>query len=650
MSSRVLASLSSSLLLAGAAVAEPDAWQLDAVVSNGVRVADYALAHPTRANHRDWTYGVFYAGLAAFGLAHPEMPYLDLLRGEGTNYSWRLDGGRPFYAETHCIGQTWLELSGRDDSPAALDGTRGVLDYVLENRSRAPVVQRVANGGFSSNSQRWSWSDALFMAPPVWAKMAALTGADRYRDYMIGEYRATVARLFDREHHLFYRDFPARDRRSANDAKVFWGRGNGWALGGLPLVIRELPPDLKSRPFFVDLFREMCGKVKTLQREDGSWSPSLLDGQDPDLPEMSATSLFCFALMWGVNEGILPEAEYLPVVKRAWSAMCRNVSFEGTFGWVQQAATGPTKDYGPDSTALYAVGGYLLAATEIGKHLVLSEHRDAKRIVVGPVPRHSVATVSVSLAELPPLLGNWALFDTRDAAEVPCQLWDESGDGVPDALLFRTSLLAGVPREFRILYGRGTGGPKFENVPAEDEPMTGMAFLREGRTFTSEAQATRKVVACGPVRTVVSYDLPAVECGGGVTVKEVRTVTRDRGSRFAVCRSTFTFTGAEDLIGGPVLSVADGELWARPDRGWASVADSSTNRLAAVCVRNPVSLQTIRTGEVALTSHLRSEQTVTWLVGEDVLSRSAFADHAQWRDGLERALEDSVLTLPVKIK
>ena len=311
-----------------------EAWDPATLAANGAKVADYALAHPTRANHRDWTYGTFYAGLTAFALAHPERPYLDILRQEGTNNAWRLDGGRPFYAETHGIGQTWLELARVDDDPAAAAPTRAVFDYILENRSRAPVVQRLPNGSFSPNLLRWAWSDALFMSPPVWAKLAALTGEARYRDFLIGEYRASAARLYDREAGLFYRDYAARAKRSAHGAPVFWGRGNGWVLGGLPLVLRELPPGLRTRPFFLDLFRGMSEKVKALQRADGAWSPNLLDGRDPDLPEMSATALFCFALAWGVNDGLLDEAEYLPCVRRAWGALCRAVAEEGRLGWV----------------------------------------------------------------------------------------------------------------------------------------------------------------------------------------------------------------------------------------------------------------------------------------------------------------------------
>lgn len=595
-----------------------EAWDPATLAANGAKVADYALAHPTRANHRDWTYGTFYAGLTAFALAHPERPYLDILRQEGTNNAWRLDGGRPFYAETHGIGQTWLELARVDDDPAAAAPTRAVFDYILENRSRAPVVQRLPNGSFSPNLLRWAWSDALFMSPPVWAKLAALTGEARYRDFLIGEYRASAARLYDREAGLFYRDYAARAKRSAHGAPVFWGRGNGWVLGGLPLVLRELPPGLRTRPFFLDLFRGMSEKVKALQRADGAWSPNLLDGRDPDLPEMSATALFCFALAWGVNDGLLDEADYLPCVRRAWGALCRAVAEEGTLGWVQQAAVGPSANFGADSTALYAVGGYLLAVTEIRKYVVQAAHRDAPRVTVGPQPRFGAVTVAVPLADLAPLpsVPHLVVFDERDGAVVPHQVVDGGEGGAPGALLFRTTLGADVPRRFRVFADAALAPGATNAVVAVDGlPGGDFAYWRDGRAFRAPRVPTARRVRCaGPVRTVVELDFPPVDVGEGVTVAERRTVTRDRGARFAVCASSFTLSGAVRLDGGPVLALGEaGELAARPDLGWATATGRSAR--AAVSTRSPAVLQGVGAGEVALVRELPLDHPFVWLHG-----------------------------------
>jgi len=426
----------------------PDAWDVATLDANGVKVADWMLAHPRRANHNDWTYGAFYAGLSAFGLANPSRPYLGVLREEGTKYAWQLER-RPFHADSHCIGQTWLELARFDDNPAALAPTRSAFDHVLANRNRAPLAQRMPRG-ISQNFDRWCWCDALFMAPAVWAKLAAMTGEEKYRDFMISEYRATHARLFDKDAHLFYRDSNFLDRKTKNGSKVFWGRGDGWVMAGLPLVIRELPDNLRTRPWFVDLFKEMSVALKACQRPDGAWGANLLDAQDPDLPEMSGTCFFCYAMMWGINNGILDSAEYLPCVRKAWTAICRCTTEEGMVGWVQAVADRPAANFGADSTEVYAAGGFLLAATEIRKHAVLAAHADAKRVTVAPVAAYRVDTVTVPWPQPGLSDKDLVVFDERDGAFLPYQLWDDNGDGKPDQLLFVSTFVAGVTRSFRL--------------------------------------------------------------------------------------------------------------------------------------------------------------------------------------------------------
>ena len=45
-----------------------DAWDCATLATNASKVADWMLAHPPRGNHKDWTYGAFYAGVTALCL------------------------------------------------------------------------------------------------------------------------------------------------------------------------------------------------------------------------------------------------------------------------------------------------------------------------------------------------------------------------------------------------------------------------------------------------------------------------------------------------------------------------------------------------------------------------------------------------------
>jgi hypothetical protein len=214
---------------------------------------------------------------------------------------------------------------------------------------------------------RWGWCDALFMAPPVWARLAKITGEQKYLRFMDQEFHATYDLLWDEEENLFWRDSSFFPKREKNGKKVFWARGNGWVIGGLALMIPDLPKNWEGRDFYVNLFKKMAASLKDLQRPDGTWSMGLL-GSPEHYPaiETSGTSFITYALAWGINQGILDRSTYEPVVFKAWNALAECVSDEGLLGYVQPIGAAPGESYA-DKTEEYGIGAFLAAAAEIYK-------------------------------------------------------------------------------------------------------------------------------------------------------------------------------------------------------------------------------------------------------------------------------------------
>jgi rhamnogalacturonyl hydrolase YesR len=182
------------------------------------------------------------------------------------------------------------------------------------------------------------------------------------------EFKATWELLYDGDEHLFYRDhryFPEKVLE-ANGCKVFWGRGNGWVMGGLVSLLQELPSGSKYRPFYEKLFIEMARKVALCQDKEGFWHASMLDQQSFPKPETSSSSFFCYAFAYGINSGLLDREIYTPVVTRAWKALVSAVHADGKLGWVQPIGENP-KDVTSEMTEVYGVGAFLLAGTEMLK-------------------------------------------------------------------------------------------------------------------------------------------------------------------------------------------------------------------------------------------------------------------------------------------
>lgn len=291
---------------------------------------------------------------------------MDWLYKTGSQHAWQ-PFNRMYHADDLVVSQMYLEMykERTEDSTRyrILAPTMARLDYVMAHPSTGTLLLDYSD---ARTLERWSWCDALFMAPPVYVKLASISGDEKYLAFMDKEYKATYNLLYDKDENLFYRDhryFPEKIRE-ANGKKVFWGRGNGWVMGGLVSILRDLPQNSKYRPFYTQLFVEMAEKVAACQEETGYWHASLLDPGSYPNPETSSSSFFCYALAYGINSGLLNEAKYAPVVTRAWKVLVGSVYADGKLGWVQPIGQDPKK-VTADMTEVYGVGAFLLAGTEV---------------------------------------------------------------------------------------------------------------------------------------------------------------------------------------------------------------------------------------------------------------------------------------------
>jgi unsaturated rhamnogalacturonyl hydrolase len=329
-------------------------------------VADWQVRTPLTHDPADWTNGALYAGMVEWAGIAGNDSYYEWLKGisEKNNWSYMIRKnplGR-YHADDYCVGQTYIELYRKYKDKKMIKPMRTYFDQILKDPAKGDL--KFVNTNEYWATQRWSWCDALFMGPTVWAKMANVTGKKKYLDFMYKEYKATTDYLYDKGESLYFRDSNYFTKKEANGAKVFWGRGNGWVFAGLPIIIRELPVKYENREYFIAIFREMAAKLISLQSGDGFWHASLLDPASYPNPEMSATAFFVYGLAWGINNGYLDKQAYLPAVVKGWKSMVTSVWPDGKVGFIQPIGADP-KSVTRDMTEVYGVGGFLMAGTEI---------------------------------------------------------------------------------------------------------------------------------------------------------------------------------------------------------------------------------------------------------------------------------------------
>ena len=220
------------------------------VKASMIKALEWQEVHPIFAiAPTDWTAGAYYTGVARAHQATKDMMYMAALKNQGYWNNWQTFD-RMHHADDVAISYSYLyvDANGGRKNFVDLEPTKKFLDvHLYEDDNWKSGTNKSREG----KSILWWWCDALFMAPPVINLYAKQTNQPKYLDDMHTFYMQTYNRLYDKEEQLFARDMRFvwqgndKDTKEPNGKKVFWSRGNGWVIGGLALLLEDMPADYK---------------------------------------------------------------------------------------------------------------------------------------------------------------------------------------------------------------------------------------------------------------------------------------------------------------------------------------------------------------------------------------------------------------------
>lgn len=193
--------------LAIAAIAQKSAnWQWQHVPAG----KDYAPL--------SWTMAPFYLGnlAVARSMSNPDLEAKMLAWGD--KLGWQ-PGKRIYHVDDHAVIQPFLHLYLKHRDPKMRAPSKERLDAILAHPAPSTLDWESPR-----NSDRWSWSDALFMAPMSWLLMHEATGEARYLDFMNREWWAATEQLYRPGIGMYFRDDSLLDLREQN-GKPFIGPG-----------------------------------------------------------------------------------------------------------------------------------------------------------------------------------------------------------------------------------------------------------------------------------------------------------------------------------------------------------------------------------------------------------------------------------------
>ncbi|MDR1119684.1 MAG: glycoside hydrolase family 88 protein, partial [Dysgonamonadaceae bacterium] len=373
------------------------------IINTAVRVNNAWIASHSDPGNNLWARSVYNMGNIDFYKVYPKKAYLDYAYAWAVKNNWAVSGGPSTTdADNHTCGQTYIDLYNLDETQVAsrITPIKSAIDH------------RIAN---NPKSDDWWWIDAMLMAMPTMARLGIVYDNVTYFDKMYdlfahirdslvvtsrtnlwpSEYRNSYGvgpilrgyeeygGLYNAADGFWWRDWgfkpdvpPKKDpnnslltdvpKISPNGKNIYWARGNGWVIAAMARTLQLLPETDVHRAAYVAILTNMSAALKECQRTDGFWNMNLDDANHLPGPETSGTALFTYGIAWGINNGLLDSAEYMPVVAKSWKALASiAVQPNGDLKFTQNVGESPINPSNLATNVDFGVGAFLLAASEM---------------------------------------------------------------------------------------------------------------------------------------------------------------------------------------------------------------------------------------------------------------------------------------------
>lgn len=210
------------------------------------------------------------------------------------------------------------------------------------------------------------WLDDFFMAVPALAVRAHYEPerAEHFYAEAVRQFRLFKEKMFVPECGLFRHGWV---QSMSEHPAFFWGRANGWAFLTMSMLLDLLPPEHEGYAEIAETFRQQATALAACQGINGFWHQLL--NRTETYEEGSATSIYAYCLLHGINEGYLEPAVFGPCAVLALQAVLSAVDDKGQ---VHKTCVGTGMGFDPafyayrpvHTCAAHGYGPALLALTE----------------------------------------------------------------------------------------------------------------------------------------------------------------------------------------------------------------------------------------------------------------------------------------------
>jgi unsaturated rhamnogalacturonyl hydrolase len=198
-------------------------------------------------------------------------------------------------------------------------------------RSQLVTQPRLKDGGFWHKKRYPSqmWLDGLYMAEPFFAEYSLMFNEPQNFDEVANQLILMDKNAVDPATGLLYHAYNEDRQQQWVDKKTghsphFWGRAMGWYAIALVDVLDYFPTNHPKRKEIEAILQRLAvAAVKVQDPKSGVWYQILDKGSEAgNYLEASASSMFCYALLKGVRQGIL-DKKYVISAKKAYAGILK---------------------------------------------------------------------------------------------------------------------------------------------------------------------------------------------------------------------------------------------------------------------------------------------------------------------------------------
>lgn len=187
--------------------------------------------------------------------------------------------------------------------------TDRVINYIMhEPRLIEDSVNHLGNSLEGKLYPKSIWVDSLMMFSVFPARYAKENNDLEMMNVAARQPRIMAKYMQDSKEHLWYHSYWTRWKTHYPKRKIFWGRGNGWVIAALPMILEEIG-DHEEKDAIIDIFQKTASALKPYQRADGAFE-TVINKPHKTYRELSFTALVAAGFLHGYRLNLLDDSYY----------------------------------------------------------------------------------------------------------------------------------------------------------------------------------------------------------------------------------------------------------------------------------------------------------------------------------------------------